>query len=347
MDTHKPLPVTSRPVATSRTPLGEPSACSESHTSEQAISLLRDIQTETLRFLNKLPAFVYVVHRTGYRILYANQIMRRRFPQLRPGMTCYSAIWGKDAPCPFCPLEEETAFHKTLLYNSPFGSTMHLSCFHTCWNTKEPASLLLLSELTPTDKEQEQRVKRETIALALSMSYDTVIDIDPETGRYEFLSPIPLDSVPPVGDYETEIPKMCRLLTSPEYKELVIKTFSLANMLEVFRTDTPEVSLDFACLTEKGTIWKHRRAVPYVLTDGSRHIIGYSHDITLQKDAEQCRIQTEKAYRLALQTSYTEIYEVDPYANTIHCIQNNTDPPIIVPLSGAFREDILFLVSTC
>ncbi|MEG2140197.1 MAG: EAL domain-containing protein, partial [Bilophila sp.] len=204
----------------------------------------------------------------------------------------------------------------------------------------EAACLMVLSEHFVTDKEQEQRNKRETIALALSMSHDTVIDIDPATGRYEFLSALPQERVPRAGDYETEIPKMYQGFAAPAYLDLVLKTFSLAHMQEVFASGIPEVSLDFQCMTDTGYIWKHRRAVPYTLTDGSRHIIGYSHDITPQKQAEQHRIQTEQAYRLALQASYAEIYEVDPYANSIVCIQNNTEPRVVVPLSGLFREDV-------
>ncbi|MEG2005634.1 MAG: PAS domain-containing protein, partial [Bilophila sp.] len=297
---------------------------------------------ETRALLNRLPVFVYAVSQTGYRVLYVNDTLQQRFPALQPGMICHCVLWGRAEPCPFCPLEDATRapFHKTLLYNTPFGSTMDLSCSRTLWNDNEAACLMVLSEHFVTDKEQEQRNKRETIALALSMSHDTVIDIDPATGRYEFLSALPQERVPRAGDYETEIPKMYRGFAAPAYLDLVLKTFSLAHMQEVFASGIPEVSLDFQCMTDTGYIWKHRRAVPYTLTDGSRHIIGYSHDITPQKQAEQHRIQTEQAYRLALQASYAEIYEVDPYANSIVCIQNNTEPRVVVPLSGLFREDV-------
>lgn len=307
--------------------------------------LLSNAQTEMRVFLNRLPLFAYVISQTGYRILYSNEFLRRRFPALRPGMVCHRTFWGRETPCPFCPLDEEAGAprQKTLLYNTPFGPAMDLSISRTFWSETEPTCLVLLSEHFATNKEQEQRAKRETIALALSMSYDTVIDIDPATGRYEFLSPEPLGLVPRAGDYETEIPRMYKTLASPKYLDTVIRTFSLANMLEVFDSGVPEVSLDFECSTSKGVIWKHRRAVPCTLADGSRHIIGYSHDITLQKEIEQHRIQTETAYRLALQTSYTEIYEIDPYTDTVTCIQNNTVPPLELPLSGNLRQDVQYL----
>lgn len=311
--------------------------------------LLHDAHTEMRAFLNRLPLFAYVISQTGFRILYVNEFLQRRFPALRPGMVCHRTFWGRETPCPFCPLDKEAGAprQKTLLYNTPFGPAMDLSISRTLWSNAEPACIVLLSEHFVTNREQEQRAKRETVALALSMSYDTVIDIDPATGRYEFLSPAPLGLVPRAGDYETEIPKMYKALAAPKSLDTVIRTFSLPNMLEVFDSGIPEVSLDFECITPKGNIWKHRRVVPCTLADGSRHIIGYSHDITLQKEFEQHRIQTETAYRLALQASYTEVYEVDPYADTITCIQNNTTPQIVLPLSGNFQQDVQYLAQNC
>lgn len=288
----------------------------------RSASLLRR-HNETIRdIVNSLPgAFVYVVSKSTYRLLYFNRRIAERFPHARPGMTCHEAFQNRAAPCADCAtrVAGNSGSACPLLRGSPFGDNARLFASDIGWENGESAYVALISEQTLTAEEREREQRSEAYIRVLCGTYDYVLDIDAAADHYELLAlnenfRIP---IPAAGAYTAIHNAFTDDHIVPDDRDVFRTRFSLPEMKAAFLAGTPAVEAEYRWLKPGfPSCWKHRIALPHRHADGSFHVLTYVRDITLQKEKELRSREEEADYLLALQSNYTEIFRID--LNTWH-----------------------------
>lgn len=311
----------------------------------QSTLLLRQSYEMTRNVLNNLPGtLVYVIRRDDHRIVYFNDTVARRFPGIHTGMPCHEAFWGNVLPCGFCPARQapQNGSVSSILYNTPFGKEIDISLSPMLWENTIPSYVVLLSAHVLNLEEQTQKKKQEAFSQALSASYDNVLDIDPESGRYEMLSSPDSSSAPwpPAGDYVAHLKFIGENHIEPPFREALLRLFQLEALKQSFAKGEESVEMDFQRRCGGEIRWKRRRAFPARLEDGSFRIISYNCDITAQKEAEYRRKRDETHYWRALRSSYAEICEVNPDTDSVRPIYRDSSLLALPDMTSGYADAV-------
>ena len=107
------------------------------YTSHRIVSQLRNI-------LDMQDAYIYVIDKNNYKILYLNQKTKLLDASAKPGMFCYEAFFGRTLPCVSCPLLHEEVKE---VYNPKYEvwTRVHIEPFQ--WE-KEDAYLISCYDIT-------------------------------------------------------------------------------------------------------------------------------------------------------------------------------------------------------
>lgn len=293
-------------------------------------ALLKKSSEATRDILNSLSfAFVYVISKETHRIVYLNDTLRRRFPDLRIGGRCHEIFWDESAPCDFCPAARigGNDAANAVLKNTPFGPEVDVAVSSMLWESREPAYVVFITEHALSDDERELKRKEEMFSLALRTAFDYAADLDPYTGRYEILalSDPTMNGLPPEGSYKDAFARVTSAHVDVEQREEYGRRFSLENMCAAFQAGITRIRMDYRQDGENGIRWKHRCAYPFVLKNGDTHILISVRDITEQYE-KNLRQQRDAADDLkALQSSFTEMYRIDLDNRSVSCVCSDPD----------------------
>ena len=308
-------------------------------------TLLRESAEATRAILDGLPRTAVYVIDNGHRIVYFNRTVAAAFPNIRTGMTCFEVFWGHDAICPFCPIaanpaqESFTALHE----HSPFKGLADISVSRILWENRHPAHIVMLSEHAPTVGERRERERCATLVKTLCASYHHVLDLDPETGRYETLAGENPPGDPVSGDYAREFETViARVL--PRHRKEFRDAFGLPALRAL--PDAGERCLEYRLDKGEGPRWRRRLAIPYRTNEGKRHVLQCIRDIDDQKRVEDSRRQEEENLRVALQNSYAKVYRIDLDANRLTCLFCNVKLLGTIDVTGRYDEDIRIVMET-
>lgn len=296
---------------------------------KQSRHLLANTQEVTRAILNNLPTVcVYVVRRDDRRIVYFNDTLHRKIPNVRLGMTCHETFWFLPERCAFCPLDQGGGLEciSTVLENTPFGKMVDISFSPILWENQEPAYVVLVSEHRQVEQEREQQRKKMAFSAAICSIYDYVVDLIPETGQYEILAirEATLEDIPPKGEYMSSL-HIAAAYCLPSYQEHFFKMFTLDTMQTAFAEGLPGIQMEYQ-KREKGVCrWKSRYAYPFHQDNEPPHILIYVRDITDQKEETARKEREKEEYRLALQSTYVEIYRLDVESNTVFQVSRKSD----------------------
>lgn len=306
---------------------------------KQSRHLLENTQEVTRAILNSLPTVcVYVVRRDDRRIVYFNDTLHRKIPNAQIGMTCYETFWFLPERCAFCPLEQGDGLQciSTVLENTPFGKMVDISFSPILWENQEPAYVALVSEHKQMEQEREQQRKKVAFSRAICSIYDYVVDLVPDTGQYEILAirEATLEDIPSRGEYMASLRIAAAHCLAP-YQEHFLNMFALDTMLEAFANGLPGIQMEYQ-KQEKGVCrWKSRYAYPFHQDNEPLHILIYIRDITDQKEDTVRKEHEKEEYRLALQSSYVEIYRLDVETDKVSLVSRKSDL-----LAGSNLEEV-------
>lgn len=300
----------------------------------QAARLLHQSNEATRDILNRLPGTsVCVISKATLRLLYFNGDVRERFPEANLGMLCRDLFKCREADCVCCPYlvcADGTVAH-SLLDGTAFGSLCRLSVSSILWENREDAYVALVSEHVPSGEERELQKKKEAYIHALCGTYDYVLDIESETGRYTVLTLSAPDalSFPARGAYRAMHECVSAVNIAEDERAAFRQHFGMDEMRRAFEDGASFCELEHRW-TEKGrNAWKHRVAIPYRLEGGALHILVYVRDISEQKEKEMRSREESANFLQALQASYTEIFRIDTEASTISPVYYNSEQVLI------------------
>lgn len=311
---------------------------------KQSAGLLHQSNEATRDILNSLPGtFVCVISKSTHRLLYCNSRIYEQFPHARPGMFCHKVFQHRDTPCVDCLTwhSREEASFSTLLFDSPFGKIARLAVSDILWENREAAYVTLISEHILTKEERELQKKKEAYVHALCNTYEYVLDIDSRTGCYEVLTlaESTRNLFPPQGEYAAALSAIAECRVSSEDRDVFRTRFTLPAMLEAFACGAASLEMEYRWLGDAGEIlWKSRFVFPYLLEDGSPHILAYVRDITTQKAAQLRSREEEADYLLALQSNYTEIFHIDMESRRISPLYYDSRQVVIPPEAADIAE---------
>ncbi len=102
------------------------------------------IVSQLRNILDMQDAYIYVIDKNTYKILYLNQKDEKLDASAKPGMFCYEAFFGRTLPCVSCPLLHEEVKE---VYNPKYEvwTRVHIEPFQ--WE-KEDAYLISCYDIT-------------------------------------------------------------------------------------------------------------------------------------------------------------------------------------------------------
>lgn len=100
----------------------------------------------------KASTSVYVVD-DEYGIVYFNQMLARRFPDLQPGQKCYRAFNGFDEPCANCPIRLGSE-EKALFFNHILKTWIQVEAGDIDWPGEGASHILLCNAVSAEDMER-------------------------------------------------------------------------------------------------------------------------------------------------------------------------------------------------
>ena len=129
------------------------------------------------KLVNALPAAgVFVIREDNHEILYYNERVREKSPEIRLGMPCHEL---GDHSCVNCPLltiggRQE---NRTLSYNNSFGEMVDITAVRTKWEDEIPAFIITIAP----------RVQ------AISHAYHKILRVNLTKDQYEVVKMRPED----------------------------------------------------------------------------------------------------------------------------------------------------------
>ena len=110
---------------------------------KRASDLDRQMTIQLNTILDSQDAYVYVIEKDSYRLLYLNRKTCELDPAAERGMTCYHAFFGKKEPCDNCPIKKGTGE----IYNEKYQVWTKARVSPIKWGTAE-AYLLSCFDIT-------------------------------------------------------------------------------------------------------------------------------------------------------------------------------------------------------
>lgn len=317
---------------------------------KRAAALLKESSEATRDILNSLSfALVYVISKETHRIVYLNNTLRRRFPDLCIGGRCHETFWNTDSPCGFCPAAHigRNDAANAVLKDTPFGPEVDVTVSSMLWESREPAYVVFITEHALSDDERKRKRQEEVFSLALRTAFDYAADLDPHTGRYEILtmSDPTMNGLPPAGEYREVVAAFASTHVDAEQRGEYERLFSLENMRAEFQAGVSSLRMNYRQHGVNGVRWKHRCAYPFVLENGDTHILICVRDITAQHDKDLRRQRDEANYLRALESSFTEMYRIDLDNRSVNCVCS--DPDLLNEHAESLEEHIARKASAC
>ncbi len=184
--------------------------------------------------------------------------------------------------------------------------------------------LLILGQDIDARKRMEKtaaRLERRQSAV-LRQSGDCIIEIDMHTWRFtRSVSASHLGLEPRQGDFRDFYAKTVAIL-HPDDVERISRSMSPEALEQARRSHCREITDQYRVLISGEYLWLENRI--FFLVEGEDATAFFIlRDISDQKRLEEERAREEERFNLALRNTYTEIYEIDIYADTPHLVYAN------------------------
>ncbi|MDD6088684.1 MAG: GGDEF domain-containing protein [Desulfovibrionaceae bacterium] len=285
------------------------------------------ISDDLAGIIDALPGYVYAIDERTMQLAFCNRPVRDRFPHAAFGMTCHQAFCGNGQKCFSCPVDKAGECGSVMMEDSPFGERMDIAT-STMQRNGVPLRIVSVTPHVMLQGEKIQRQRQNTLLRAMRSVYDTVLDVDAETGRLVRLSVSP--NLPYTDRYEDCLSHVCAQCVDPQEADALKKEFSLPSLYSRFDSGEREVIREYRIMNENGAIrWKRRRAAGYCVPEGGKHILICSRDVTDRHENEDRRSRAETKASLtsdnfvrALKSGYALILRLDVAADRGTVIQD-------------------------
>lgn len=95
-----------------------------------------------LEILNRKAHNCYIINPKTHQLLFINDYIRRRMPNVKPGDFCYREFMNRETPCENCPAkgwEPSQGTHQCDFYNPHFQEWVQTTVSEFCWEDGQPA----------------------------------------------------------------------------------------------------------------------------------------------------------------------------------------------------------------
>lgn len=168
-----------------------------------------------------------------------------------------------------------------------------------------------------------------------SRFFDQFIEVDLVTWKYLSQEEIPTLNRRRSGRY-SELLAMFMPALHPDDRDEVLRHITPDALLEASRAGT-SITLQYRIRAGFKYKWRENRLI-FLTEDGHEKAFSVTRDITHQKNLEVERSADELRFHVALQKSYTEVYEVDLAANKPRLIYANDTS--LIPVDSDPAADI-------